>query len=42
MFAARGMGDVLAARAVAAFAADIPFRYLLGVDVVVDGMAAIA
>ena len=37
-----GMGDVLATGTVAAFAADIPFRHLLGVDVVVDGVAAIA
>src|ERR1700722_1025720 len=37
-----GMGNVFAARTVAAFAADIPLRNLLGVDVVVDGMAAVA
>ena len=39
---ARGMRDVLTAGTVAAFAADIPFRDLLGVDVVVDGVAAVA
>src|SRR5271156_1049112 len=36
-----GMGDVFAARTMAAFAADVPFRNLLGVNIVVDGMAAI-
>lgn len=40
--AACGMGDVFAAGTVAAFAADIPLRNLLRVDVVVDGMAPIA
>jgi hypothetical protein len=36
-----GMGDVFAARTMAAFAADVPFRDLLGVNVVVDGVTAI-
>src|ERR1700722_6386283 len=36
-----GMGDMFAARTVAAFAADVPFRDLLGVNIVANGMAAI-
>src|SRR5260370_30386459 len=40
--AASGMLHVLASRTVAAFAADVPLRDLLGVDVVVDRVAAIA
>src|SRR6267143_4446587 len=40
--AARGMGDVLAARTVAALATDVPLDDLLGANVVVDGVAAIA
>src|ERR1700722_9686977 len=39
--AASGMLDMFAAGAVAAFAADIPFGNLFGVDVVVHGVAAI-
>ena len=39
---ARWMRYVLASGAVAAFAAHVPFRDLLGVDVVADRMAAIA
>ena len=39
--AARGMRDMFAAGAVVEFAADIPFRHLLGVNVVVEGMTAI-
>ena len=34
--------DVLTARTVAAFAADIPFRHRLSLDVVAHGMAAVA
>src|SRR5882757_4200909 len=37
-----GMGDVFAAGTVAAFAADIPLRNLLGVNVIVDRVTAIA
>src|SRR6267378_6590050 len=40
--AARRMLGVLAAGTVAAFAANVPLDDLFGVDVVVDGMAAIA
>src|ERR1700676_4169521 len=40
--AARSMLDMLAPRAMAALAAYVPFRHLLGLNVVVDGMAAIA
>src|SRR6267143_1418485 len=40
--AARGMGDVLAARTVATFAADVPLNDLFRVNVVVDGVAAVA
>jgi len=39
---ASGMVDVLASRAVAAFAADIPLGHLFRVDVVIDRVAAIA
>jgi hypothetical protein len=39
---ARRVSDMLAAGTVAVFTADIPFRDLLGVDVIVDGMAAVA
>src|SRR6266851_6158206 len=39
--AARGMGDVPAARTVATLATDVPLDDLLGVNVVVDGVAAI-
>ncbi len=38
---ARGMGDVLAARTVATLATHVPLDDLLGVNVVVDGVAAI-
>lgn len=38
----RGMDDVFAAGAVAFFAADIPFGDLFGLEVVVDGVAAVA
>jgi hypothetical protein len=38
----RGRGDVFTAGPVAAFAADVPFDDLLGVDVVTDRMAAVA
>jgi hypothetical protein len=38
----RWMGNVLAAGAMAPVAADVPFRDLLGVEVVVNGVAAIA
>ncbi len=40
--AASGMCYVVAARAVAAFAAHIPFRYLLGVNIVANRMTAVA
>src|SRR5258708_40065249 len=40
--AARGMLGVLASWTVAALAAHVPLDDLLGMDVVVDGMAAIA
>jgi hypothetical protein len=40
--AARGVGDVFAAGAVAAFATDVPLGDLFGLNIVVDGMAAIA
>src|SRR6185437_2372292 len=40
--AARGVRHVLAAGTVASLAADIPFSYLLGVNVVPDRMTAIA
>src|ERR1700733_8612021 len=39
---ARRMLNVLAARPVALFAANVPLRHLFGVDVVVDGVASIA
>src|SRR5258707_15115081 len=39
--ATSGMGDMFAPGTVAAFAADIPFRDLLCVDVEIDRMAAI-
>src|ERR1700686_2583506 len=39
---AGGMREMFAAWAVAAFAADIPFGNLFGVDVVSDGVATIA
>src|SRR5271154_5464581 len=39
---AGGIGGMLAAGAVAAFAAYVPLGDLLGVDVEVDGMAAVA
>ena len=42
MFARVGSADVLAARAVAALAADVPFGDRLRLDVVVDRMAAVA
>ena len=42
MLARDGMRNVLAARTVAAFAADVPLGHLLGVDVVVDRVAAVA
>src|SRR5260370_34699867 len=38
---ARGMGDVPAGRTVATLATDVPLDELLGVNVVVDGVAAI-
>jgi len=37
-----GMRDMCAARAMTFFTADIPLCYLLGVDVIVHGMAAVA
>ena len=40
--AARGMRHMLAARSVAALTADVPLSDLLGLDVVVDGMAPVA
>ena len=40
--AARGMRHMLAARSVAALTADVPLSDLLGLDVVVDGMASVA
>src|SRR5260370_7023619 len=39
---ARRMLHMLASRPVAPFAAYVPLRYLFGVDVVIDGMAAVA
>ena len=39
---ARRVRDMLAAGSVAAFAANIPLCDLLGVNVIVDGMAAVA
>src|SRR5258708_18712827 len=39
---ARGMLHMLASRPVAPFATYVPLRYLFGVDVVIDGMAAVA
>src|SRR5580700_4943512 len=39
---ARGMLHVLTSRPVALFAANVPLRHLLGVDVVIDRVASIA
>ena len=40
--AARGMFNMVAAGSVAALAADVPLQDLFGMNVVVDGVAAIA